>query len=487
MRVGFLSTLLTSRRMRHFRWIQDESAWIWELAIIAGACCLATTVVFSPGYMSADSISQLKQAMGDEPLNDWHPPVMSLVWRALIVVTGTPATMAALQSAILWAALWTIAWCVWELTASRAGSLAVLGLGLTPHVLTFVGVVWKDVHMAFALLATTAVALVGRRPGTGRPTLRWALLGLGALFLVYAVLVRKNAIFATVPIFVMLVLALWRKPGRRIWLISTAALAVGLIVPGIVISAIARPVQTSQGSQIMLDDLLHVLSADELRSAAVSPDLRDRLATAARECHRVKSLSNSYFTCWERDTSDLSVHSDQLTSLWTSEMASHLPGYLQYRLQVFSELLFKGSHEYESGIIANTLGLKPSHPRLEATLGTYVKGAVQDLPFLFRGWFWLTVGLALSVRPGRGSFSMPVRALGVSAAVYVVGYLPIMPATDFRYLYWPAIAGTLGLLLARLGRGFTNRERQRRRRGRHRSRKPGAATAPEREAAEFGP
>ncbi|WP_234045014.1 hypothetical protein [Streptomyces adelaidensis] len=427
--------------------------WIWGLAAIAGACCLATTVVFSPGYMSADSISQLKQATGDEPLNDWHPPVMSLVWRALIAVTGTPATMAVLQSALLWAALWAIAWCVWDLTASRAGSLAVLGLGLTPHVLTFVGVVWKDVHMAFALLATSALALAGRRLGTGRSTLRWVLLGLGVLFLAYAILVRKNAIFAAVPVFVMLVLALWGRPGRRIWLISAAALAVGLLVPGVAISSIERPARTSQGSQIMLDDLLHVLSPDELRSAAVSPELRDRLATAAKECHRIKSLSNSYFTCWERDTNGLSADSDQLTSLWTSEMTTHLPGYLQYRLRLFSELLFQGSHEYQSGIIANTAGLRTSHPRLEATLGTYVKGAVQDLPFLFAGWFWLAVALVLSIRPGRGRFSMPVRALGVSSALYVLGYLPIMPATDFRYFYWPAIAGTLGLLLSWLGRG----------------------------------
>ncbi|MEW2404120.1 hypothetical protein [Streptomyces sp. NPDC046862] len=405
--------------------------------------------------MSPDSISQLKQATGEEPLSDWHPPVMSLVWRALIAVTGTPATMAVLQSVILWAALWVIASWVWERTASRPRSLTVLGLGLTPHVLTFVGVVWKDVHMAFALLATSAVALIGRRLAACRSTLRWALLGLGVLFLVYAILVRKNAIFAAIPIFVMLVLALWRRPGRRIWMISTVALAVGLVVPSVAISSLARPVQMSQGSQIMLDDLLHVLNVNELRSAAVPSDLRDRLVTAAQECHRIKSLSNSYFTCWEHGPNGLAPHSDQLTSLWTSEMTSHIPGYIQYRLQLFSELLFDGSYEYQSGIIANTLGLKASHPRLEATLRTYVIGAVHDMRFLFTGWFWLTVAIVLSIRPGRGRSSMPVRALGVSSAAYVLGYLPIMPATDFRYLYWPAIAGTLGLLLSWLGRGMS--------------------------------
>jgi hypothetical protein len=436
-------------RIRPFR---HKRRWIWVLAIIAAACCLATTVVFSPGYMSPDTIYQLKQAMGEAPVSDWHPPVMSLVWHVLIAVTGTPASMAVVQSIVFWATLWVIAWCVWDLTSSRPGSLAVLGLGLTPHVLTFVGVVWKDVHMAFALLVTTAVALVGQRLRAGRPALRWALLGLGVLFLVYAVLVRKNAIFAAIPVFVMLVLALWRKPGRRIWVTSTAALVLGLVVSTAAISSIVQPVRTSQGSTIMLDDLLHVLSVKELQSAAVSPDLRDRLVASAKKCDQTDSLSDSYYKCYERGKKGLVADSNQITSLWTSEMAGHFPGYLAYRLQVFSELLFKSRYQYMNGIITNDLGLKVSHPRLEDSLQTYVDGAVGDMPLLFTGWFWLAVALVMSIRPGRGRFSMPIRALGVSSAAYVFGYLPILPVSIYRYIYWPAIAGTLGLLLYWLGR-----------------------------------
>jgi hypothetical protein len=433
--------------------IRRERRWIPGLAIAAGACCLVTTVVFFPGYMSADTTAQFKQATGREPLSDWHPPVMSLVWRALIAVTGTSATMAVLQSVVFWMALWVIAWCVRETTGSRPGSLAVLGLGLTPHVLTFVGVVWKDVHMAFALLATTAVALAGRRLPAARPALRWVLFGLGVLFLAYAVLVRKNAVFAVIPIFAMLVLALWPRPGRRVRTTAAAALVVALAVPTVAISSLARPERTSQVSQIMLDDLLHVLSVRELRSADVSPDLRDRLVSAATECNRVNSLSNSYFTCYRRDENGPVAHSDQIRSLWIGGMAGHVPGYFQYRLQLFSELLFKVRNQYQPGIIANDLGFTVSHVRLEATLGNYVTGAVKDLPLLFAGWFWLAVALVLAIRPGSGAFAMPVRALGISSAAYMLGYLPIVPATDYRYVYWSAIAGTLGLLLSWLGRG----------------------------------
>ncbi|WP_055711404.1 hypothetical protein [Streptomyces torulosus] len=435
-------------------WFQGEKLWSWGLAAVAVVCCLGTTVVFAPGYMSPDSIEQLRQAMGRTPLTDWHPPVLSLVWRALIAVTGTPSSMAVLQSVVFWGALWVVAWCVWDLTASRAGSLAVLGIGLTPPVLTFVGVVWKDVHAAAALLAACAVAFVGLRL-RGRdvpPAMRWGLFGLGVLFLAYAMLVRKNVFLAAIPLFVLLVLALWRAPGRRIWALCVAALVAALVVPAVAISRIAHPVETRQGAQIMLDDLVHVLTVEELRSADVPPDLRNRLVAAAEKCRSVGALSDAYWACYERRPDGMARDADGITSLWLSEMGSHAPGYLQYRLRLFTGLLFETGYPYQAGVFPNDLGIEVAHPRLAAGLGAYIGGMGADLRPLFRGWFWLAVALFLTVRPGRGRFSLPIRALGVSSMAYVLGYLPIMPATNYRYVYWSALACTLGLLLLWLDR-----------------------------------
>ncbi|GAB2941758.1 hypothetical protein [Streptomyces heilongjiangensis] len=424
------------------------------MAAVAMACCLGTTVVFAPGYMSPDSIEQLRQAMGRTPLTDWHPPVLSLVWRALIAVTGTAASMAVLQSVVFWGALWVVARCVWDLTASRAGSLAVLGIGLTPPVLTFVGVVWKDVHAAAALLAACAVAFAGLRlrDRDVPPATRWGLLGLGVLFLAYAMLVRKNVFLAAIPLFVLLVLALWRAPGRRTWALGVAALVTALVVPAVAISRIAHPVETRQGAQIMLDDLVHVLTVEELRSADAPPDLRKRLVAAAEKCRDTGALSDAYWACYERRADGMARDADGITALWLSEMGSHVPGYLQYRLRLFAGLLFETGYPYQAGVFGNDLGIELAHPRLEDSLDAYVRGVGGDLRPLFRGWFWLAVALVLTVRPGRGRFSLPVRALGVSSLAYVLGYLPTMPATNYRYIYWPALACLLGLLLLWLDR-----------------------------------
>lgn len=443
-----------------------EHGWGWVLVALAGVGCLGTVVVFSPGYISSgDAMFQLAQALGRRHLNDWHPPIMSLLWRALIDLTGTPASMAVFQSLLLWASLLVIAWCVWDLTGRRGRSLAVLGLGLAPQVLTFVGVVWKDTQMAFAFLATTAVVFVAMRLQTTRPGLRsatrWGLFGLGLLFLVYAVLVRKNGIFAALPVFVMLVLAVWPKPGRRTWATAFAALVLGLVLPSLAISWIARPYHVSQVSQIMLDDVLNVPSVAELRSAHVPPDLRAHLLSARQKCHARGAISNAYWMCYgygEHGRYSEIAHRDQVQSLWLHEIPRHIAGYVEYRLQLFSKLLFKTRYIYSGRVDKNNLGLHIAHPRLQDALRTYIKGFGRDLPIIFRGWFWLVVGLVLSFRPGRGLFSMPARALGLSTAMYILGYLPILPVWIYRYIYWPAVAGSLGLLLVWLGHVGRDRE-----------------------------
>lgn len=447
--------LVSSPPVARFQPNWPERGWLWLLGILSAVGFLGTAIVFSPGYISADAMFQLQQAMGRRPLTDWHPPAMSLLWRALIWLTGSPATMAMLQELVLWAALFVIAWCVWEMTGSRGGSLAVLGLGITPHILTFVGVVWKDVQMAFAFLAATAIAVLAMRLRSRGSSWRWSLFAVGLAFIVYGILVRKNAIFAALPVFVMLVLALWPRPRRQVWLVTAAALVAGLVVPSVAISAIAHPKHENQLAQVMVDDLLHVPSVNELRAAKVSPDLRHHLVSAAQKCRRMDSLSNNYWTCYGEGANGpyTSVaHPDQIQSLWITTMSRHIPGYLEYRFEVFSRLLFKTKYEYAGRVVHNNLGLHIGHPRLEDTLRAYVLGMNKDLPYLFSGALWLLLGILLSFRPGRGLFRMPIRAIGISSVVYIVGYLPVLPVNIYRYVYWPAIAGSLGLVLLWAGR-----------------------------------
>ncbi|MEU8616984.1 hypothetical protein [Streptomyces sp. NPDC048623] len=441
-------------------YLSDRPLWPWALAAIAAFCGWGTALVFSPGFLSLDSVNQLQQALGKQTLTDWHPPVMALLWRALIELTGRPGALAALQSAVLWSALWVIAWRVWARTGRKGASLAILAIGVAPYIVNFTGVVWKDVEMAFTLLAACAVAFVARDLPADRTRTRWVLLAVGVLFITYAILVRKNAVLAGVPVFYLLVRALWPTPGRRKWLISAGALIAAAAVASGVVSAVAKPVETRQLSQVLLDDLVHVLSVDEVRKAAgeaaTTPDFQQAMVTTAQRCKPEANLSDAYWRCYPRDLSaglaDLARHADELNSMWISEMPSHLPQYAEYRLQVFSKVMFQGRYQFQNGSLDHIPGIGEPDERRTAMLRYYVVGMAKDLPILFAGWFWLAVGVTLSIRPGRGRYAMPVRVLGISAALYMAGYLPTVPAGDFRYFYWPALAGTLGLVLLWAGR-----------------------------------
>ncbi|MFD0021762.1 hypothetical protein [Streptomyces sp. NPDC058382] len=437
--------------------------WPWCLAAVAAACGYAVATVFHPGYLSADSNTQLWQALGDQPMNDWHPPVMALAWRIIIRITGDFSSMAALQAALLWGTLWVLARLAWRRTGSRGLSLAVLAVGLAPHIMNLTGVVWKDVHLAYALLAVLAIALTVRELPQDRVRTRWALLVLGLLFLVYAALVRKNGIPAAIPVFALLVLTAWPAPGRRRWLAATGVFVAAVLAGSAAVSAATAPSATRVYAVIPVDDLVHVLTPAQVRTAAeragAGADLRDRLVTAAVNCQKRHITSDAYLQCFPQeqpfDVTYLDRRADVVVRMWTQQMPKHWKGYAEYRIQVFTKLLFQSNQVFWNGTHVNAgarlhpeVRKEPLNDTLRGALRNYVTGAARDLPLLFQGWFWLAVSLVLVLRRRwPGPYSRELRLLGASSLLYILAYLPTAPESNYRYVYWPALSGTVALTL----------------------------------------
>ena len=438
------------------------TSWPWCLAAVATLCGCAVAVVFHPGYLSADSAYQLSQALGDQPVSDWHPPVLALLWRILLRTTGALSTMADLQTAVLWGSLWLLARLVWRRTGSRGLSLAMLAVGLAPQVMNFTGVVWKDVHLAYALLAACAVALTARELPEDRTRTRWALLVLGVLLIVYAGMVRKNGFPAVLPVFALLVPATWPTPGRRRWLVATGILVAVTVAGSVGVSAATHPLATRVYAVIPVDDLVHVLTPAQVRAAAEqaggSADFRDRMVAAAVDCRKRNITSDAYLECYPRkgpfDLMELSRNADVLVRMETQQMPKHWKGYAAYRVRVFSKLLFQSNQTFlngtrlPSGDLPGIARKDLPDPTLRYALQNYVTGSVRDLPMLFEGWFWLGVSLVLVLRRRwPGPYSRELRLIGASSLVYILAYLPTAPESNFRYLYWPAVSGTVALVL----------------------------------------
>ena len=439
--------------------VASGRGWTVLLGVAAVVLALLGVATFAPGFMSNDTLYQLRQARGVDPLTDWHPPVMSLLWRLLISLTGTYASMAVVQQLVVWAALFGIAAVVHRATGSRGWSLAFLAIGLAPHVVTFSGVVWKDVQMAQAMLAATAVVMLGmvwRRPPAWA---RWVLVPLAVLLLAYALLVRKNAVVAMLPMLYLLYRAWFPVRSRR----ALAAVVVGFVAVSVVasglITVLAKPQGTAQLSAIAIDDVIHVVPRRAIESSDLPPRLKDKLVAAQANCLKRNSLMNNYWTCYGRGEhgafTPIAYHAE-LTAAWPRLMLERPVGYLQYRTQVYTQFLFDNRDLWQEGVLANNQGITVDNPRLVASLRSYVLDlGNRNLPWLFGAWFWLVVAAVQSTRwraSRRSTFGVLVPCLGLSSLLYIAAYFPTAPATDFRYVYWPAVAGTLGLLVMALDR-----------------------------------
>jgi hypothetical protein len=438
--------------------------WTPTLVVLGAALLAGNVLPLYPGFMSFDSVMQLGQALDPSTLADWHPPVMTALWWLLMALTGgSVGSMLVAQLGLLWAGLTLLAVHVFRRSGRRLLSLLPLLLGVLPHVASTSAVIWKDGQLAFALLGAVVLLLFVRR-GLDRAWLRWSAVAVAVLLLAYAGAVRYNALPAIVPLLFLLTWPGARRARRyRVALAATAV--VGALVATPAIDAV-RPVQaTHPAASVMLDDVLHLYSLEELRSAEVSPPLRDYLVTLATTCPPETRDVNYTWRCANTTGSIPSVfltHADELQGLYLSGIAEHPLDYAAFRVRVFGEFLHTPPDEVFvtwSTIGANPYGLVFEPNPASRALDTYVSVASRDFGFVFMPWAWLLAALVVLVlgwrRRATAEHAGVVLALGASSVVYVMTYLPMVIGYDYRYVYWPAIAVSVAAVLLLLDRRST--------------------------------
>lgn len=418
---------------------------IWTVATV---CAAITTAVFWPGYLSFDSTQQLAQALGRQPFSDWHPVALALLWRGLIEVTGTPATMVVVQVVLYWSLLAALGVLVGQRWKRPWAGIAVLVVGAMPQSIGIVGVVWKDIHLALAL--GLAVVVAARAAGRERQRVAWGSLSAGVVLLVYAGLVRKNALAAVIPVAVFLSWATLRRPTWR------AVGATVLALPGLIIGtqaildAAIEPVRTHITAGVMLDDVVALARPSDFRVAGTDGWLVARVQHAQLECERAGIHNNVYADCYRaRGEPPFGpvADADRISRLWEVVVKRHFGAYLTQRAKVFSTVLFATRNPVQRPpVFPNDEGITVGNPHLAQGLERYVIGVQIRAPWLFGGFLWLAVGTAMVV-VGWLKRWMPVACVGASVSFYLLAYFLIAPAADYRYVYWPALAGSVTLVL----------------------------------------
>ncbi|HET7543346.1 MAG TPA: hypothetical protein VFK05_25910 [Polyangiaceae bacterium] len=427
------------------------SALLEWLVVGAASLCgfLLVWWVYQPGFMSWDSVVQLRQAR-EGVFSDDHPPILALIWRALDRRWPGPIGMLLLLDGLFWLGMAVFFRLLrWPLWARASGLLLV---GLEPAVFMLLGTIWKDTLMQGALLAGFGALLL---VGPGQRRLWWAL-ALSLFFI--GIAARHNAVAAAwpllaVPIFGAERLARFRKP----WQLA-ASLGAGLVLTlalhqcaALLSRKVAEPSQYWQstpifdlvGMSLQLDEQLIPPEAGVLGPGVTLGRLRQVYdPTDHLRLYKCRKKNCTPALGRTSDPAQLAV----LKATWKHAILTHPGAYLAHRWLAFRQLLRLGSRKIElsTGISHNPLGV----PRERTAAGTAVVGLLGALPKFpfYATWFYSLLECALLVAGGFQFFKRgnPLcLCLSLSGLLYLFTFFLATGAPDFRYSVWTILTTLL--------------------------------------------
>jgi hypothetical protein len=402
---------------------------------------------FWPGVPMYDTVGQYRQVLGAE-VYDWHPPVMVRLWQLLRPLGPGTAPMFVLQ-----VALYAIGFGLLVATLVRIGrwwaALFVAALALSPLLLGWQMAVLKDSQMLGALLAAVGLLAWFRLGDRPVPLLATA----AAVILIgYATLLRGNAVFATVPLAVLLLPSDQKVlPSVAIALVAMAAI---LALSPVVNHKLFR----SEPSGIeRVQPVFDLAAIAEATPGSRSPFTRsERAQIAARHCVK------AYF--WDPlgdpdscDSATERLRDQPARKLYLELVRAiirHPIAYITHRLAHWNSterwLVAPGLPDAEPQTDAepNDLGLVGTDSDFASSWQQWADDEMAT-PL---GWPIVWTALALLLLPiawqrREDPAAGVALALLASALTLEASFLVISIASDLRYHLWSMTASALALIL----------------------------------------
>lgn len=413
-----------------------------------------------PGYMSADSVTQLVQARtGAFGLG--HPPIMGVLWAACDAIATGPIGMLLLQVTAFVAGTYLL---LRPTLGDRAAAAVTLAITWFPPIACVLAVIWKDSQMLAYLVL--GVALL-RSPRRGIRLTGLALIGL-------ATAMRYNALSITLAPVVLLFE--WRSGQRRLarYAIALCAWLVVTIVPAAVNAAlVVEPAHLWSDSLALLDLTGTIaesppLADADLRTALAGTPLRthDAIQATARMPADVAAMPDrlsfgtgtvvpalwaTTFTLFAPPNDD--AERTAIARAWRTIVFGRPTAYLAYRWRVFRELIHLGDGSIPSAVYASftdsldragsaaRIGHNAVSSHLQRQLHRFMGLFAES--WLFRPWIYIALSLVLLplARRDRLAIALLLAGLAGEAALFVLA-----PTVDFRYSV--AVVATSLLALA---------------------------------------
>lgn len=439
---------------------EDKRQDRWYIGYLICLLCFAIMAwSFYPGFMSPDSIANLADARRGV-FTDVNAPLMAYLWGWLDRLSDGPGLMFLLQTGIFWVA------CAFFWRATHRESF-VLGLALVlfgqmPHILAQTPVIWKDVGMGASLLLAVAMIYYAKKSGSK------AVLLASAIPMFYAYAVRLNAFPAVLPIAIwtgFIAFGIFEIKGRKLMAAATGvgyflvlSCAVYFVNERLTEGKTVYPFQ-----QVYLYDLAAIsIGEGKSKFPAYIANGENSSLENVRGRYNTRSVSDLIYpdipNAGDRPVLKLTDNANEVAELknkWREAVMDDPSDYLGHRARVFAQLTglqrSVTAPFWEQGFSSSPPEYRAKENTGTRLLMSYFGAFRRPLmqTFFFRAFIWFVLcGFFLyrSVRRGlKGDWDV-VFVLCASSLLFSLAYFPTTPSTEFRYLFWPAIASAIAVI-----------------------------------------
>jgi hypothetical protein len=435
--------------------------------------------IMYPGFMTYDAVNQILEARAGV-FSDWHPPLMAMIWRLLEHLMPGPAPMLFLQLGLIWLGAFLVFHAFFQSCSSKIAASLLCGLFFLPPMFGVSGAILKDMLMWGALL--TAFGVAGHINSTTNQEL-WltGVLSILTLLLLWlAILLRHNAIFATIPLLGFAIFRLF--PKDNLWGLIRA------IIPAAIIAALLFAASGAINKQFAdrhtqpwvanaAFDIVGILKRMEDKTAQQT--LFAQLAQSLNSSGTVEPVLQAYTPMYWREVFRSkpptlllpensigpvihgfeSFSAEQLSALhqlWTQSIIAEPLLWLRHRFAVSKYVLGWVPESSWSPVImgmdfpldlAKDYGSIQVSTALQNKLETVLYSLIDY--WFFQPWPYFLVSIIILAvmffRPINANIE--ITCLISSGLLHEIGLLLAAPSPDFRYSHYMVFCALLSLLL----------------------------------------
>jgi hypothetical protein len=418
-------------------------------ALIAAGYAL-TLAIFYPGVMTYDA-KFVYGDIGKSVLGDWQSPVMTVLWGLIDPIAPGAASLFLLIVTSYWLGFALLTFTL----AYRSSRLALLVplLALAPPAFVLVGILWRDVLFAsiWLVAATTVFAAAGCRARFRLPVQALALV-LCAL----GVLLRPNALIAAPVLAAYLLWPAQLSLKRSAILFVPAVAGLFALVQLVYYDALGATRQHPLHS-IIVFDLGGISHFSRHNQFPVTWNAAEQ-ALLLNGCYQPTQwdiywrIEPCEFVMRKLEREEKLFGTPAMADAWVRAVMNYPVAYLRHRTAfMWNFLAGDNLVMWLADVERPTEMVFADRPAFVALVGLHDR--LKATP-LFRTGSWLLACLVVcAVSWRRRETAEGAFAIGVcgSAAVYVMTFLVIGVASDFRYGYWAVLAALAGGSVVMLG------------------------------------